>query len=63
MNLGKRDDTANWKRKHKIARFGELTLEEAMDQDKTDNIINGHPQISEPKEYIAIVHSLFYSAF
>jgi len=38
-------------------------LEEAMDRDKTDNIINGHPQNSEPKEYIAIAHSLFYSAF
>jgi hypothetical protein len=41
----------------------ELALEESMDGCQTDNIMNGHPQISEPKEYVAIVYSLFYSAF
>jgi len=34
-----------------------------MDRSTTDNIMNGHPQISQTKEYIAIVYSLFYSAF
>jgi hypothetical protein len=30
---------------------------------KTDNIMNSHPQISEPKEHIAILYSLIHSAF